>query len=70
MQPILKLGWVLDFLNLKENETETIMFGRPDLWDDFGTLGPLVSYNHSFVKNLGVIFNSSFFLSKFQWQLG
>ena len=67
MQPLLNClkdikTWMdLNFLIVNENKTEIVMFGHPDLLDDSdGTLGPLASYSQSFVKNLGVIFDSSY----------
>lgn len=58
----------LNFLNLNENKTEVIVFGHPEcLNDSVGALGPLASKNCSFIKSLGVTFDSAF---KFDRQIG
>ena len=71
MQPLqnclndIKSWMELNFLNLNENKTEIVMFGRPDLLNKFaGSLGPLAAHNHSSAKSLGVLFDSSFKFDK------
>lgn len=51
-------------------KTEIILFGQPDLLDGYDSpLGPLASYSHFSVRNLGVIFESSFNLKNREAQL-
>lgn len=55
----------LDFLSLNENQTEVIVSGKSDLLLRVDTvLGWLSSYNHSFVRNLGVMPDTAFKLDK------